>query len=328
VSSDQERTGRPGAVAGEPGAAAGPVVVGIGPGRPSGGALEWAAAEAAARGRPLRIVHALGPSVPADPCGVLPPVAPSARDAAGALLRDAAARARRVVPDLPVSTRLVPGAAAAVLLAEARGAGLLVLGRRRGPRARLTRPLPARLAARAGAPVAVVPARGAAAADPAPRIVVGVDGSAAGAAALGHGLAAARRRGVPLVAVHAWTPDPLVDVEGLPAAPERTEAAARRLLDDVLRAWTAGSPGVPVVGRVVRDDPGSALVAASRGAALLVLGASERGRLGGLLPGATGRRVLGRSACPTALVPRDAGGAPRGRTRDLHRPAPRSTGLT
>jgi nucleotide-binding universal stress UspA family protein len=300
-------------------------VVGVGAAGPAGGALDWAAAEAAARACPLRIVHALRPQVPADPGGVLPPVDPLARDAAAALLRDAAARARCVASDLPVSTRLLPGDAAGVLVAQARDAGLLVLGDRgrRGPRALLARPLPARVAARAAAPVAVVPARRVARgpADPAPRVVVGVDGSPASAAALGHGLAAARRRGVPLVAVHAWTPDPHADVECVPAAPERTEALARRVLEDALRPWTAGSPGVAVVGRLVRDDPGRALVAAARGAALLVLGASGRGPLRSLVPGSTGRRVLRRAPCPTTLVPRDGGGSPTGRSRDLRRPA-------
>ncbi len=313
---------------------AGPVVVGVGAAGPAGGALDWAAAEAAARGCPLRIVHALRPLAPVDPSGVLPPVDPPARDAAAALLRDAAARARGVVSDLPVSTRLVRGDAAGVLLAEARDAALLVLGARgrRGPRALLARPLPARVAAHAAAPVVVVPA-GRAADDPVcapPRVVVGVDGSPAGAAALGHGLAAARRRGVPLVAVHAWTPDPHADVECLPAAPEQTEAAAHRLLQDALRPWTAGSPDVAVVGRLVCDDPARALVAAARGAALLVLGASGRGLLHGLVPGSTGRRVLRGSPCPTTVVPRPAG-APRVRSRDLRRPArpdPRSSGLT
>jgi nucleotide-binding universal stress UspA family protein len=312
---------------------AGPVVVGIDAAGSAGDALDWAAAEAAARGCPLRIVHALRPPAPADPCGVLPPVDLLAHDAAAALLRDAADRARRVAAELPVSTHLVPGAPAAVLLARARGAGLLVLGgrSRRGPRALLTRPLSARVIARACAPVAVVPAPRAAD-EPvraAPRVVVGVDGSPASAAALGHGLAAARRRGVPLVTVHAWTPDPHVDIEGFPAGPDQTEAVARRLLEDALRPVTAGSPGVAVVGRLVRDDPGHALVAASRGAALLVLGASRRGWLRELVPGSTGRRVLRHSPCPTTVVPRVAGAVPPARSGDLHRPArpgPRSTG--
>lgn len=284
-----------------------PVVVGIDGAGSAWDALDWAAAEAAARGCPLRIVHAFHPPVPADPYGVIPPMdLLTAHEAAQALLRHAATRAHRVVSDLPMSTQLVPGTAAHALLTDTPDAGLLVLGGRdrRGLRALLTRSLSARVAAHACCPVAVVrtqPGAGAPACS-APRVVVGVDGSAASAFALAHGLRAARRRGVPLVALHAWTPDPPADIEGFSAIPDQAEGTARRLLEDTVRPWTTASPDVAIISRLVCDEPGHALVTESRGAALLVVGAPQRGRLRHLLSGSTSRRALRHSHCPTTVV--------------------------
>jgi nucleotide-binding universal stress UspA family protein len=279
-----------------------PVVVGIDASGSAADAVDWATAEAAARGCPLRIVHAFSPPPAADPHGSGPSV--NLR-AAGALLRDASARAHRIAPDLPVSTHLVPGSAVRVLVAQARDAGLLVLGGRdrRGLRALLGRSTSARVAARARCAVAVVRSRPTAqgAACSAPRVVAGVGDPATTAAVLDHGMRAAHQRGVPLVAVHAWTPDPPADVDGVRADPDQTEAAARRLLDQAVR--TAASPDVVVVDELVCDRPDRALVARSRGAALLVVGAPERGRLRGLVSGSTARRVLRHSHCPTAVVP-------------------------
>ena len=47
-----------------------PVVVDIDDRATAEDALDWAPAEAAARGCPLRVVHAFQPPVPADPYGV------------------------------------------------------------------------------------------------------------------------------------------------------------------------------------------------------------------------------------------------------------------
>ena len=55
----------------------GSVVVGIDGTGAADDALDWATAEAAARGCRLRIVHAFRPSLLVDPYGVVPPLATS-----------------------------------------------------------------------------------------------------------------------------------------------------------------------------------------------------------------------------------------------------------
>src|SRR6478735_2883969 len=110
----------------------GSVVVGIDGTRAAEAALDWATAEAAARGCRLRIVHAFRPSLLVDPYGVVPPLGdlPVVWAAAEQVLAQAAVRARSVAPDLPVTARLLQATAFPALLGEARDASVLVLGGR------------------------------------------------------------------------------------------------------------------------------------------------------------------------------------------------------
>jgi nucleotide-binding universal stress UspA family protein len=108
------------------------VVVGIGADALDGDALPWAAAEAAARGSPLRLVHTLPSATWLDPYGVIPPPECLAtRGADAADLIDAALElAELVAPEVASSGRVVPGAPARILAHESRHAALVVLGGR------------------------------------------------------------------------------------------------------------------------------------------------------------------------------------------------------
>jgi len=304
-----------------PGAAV--VVVGVDDAGTADAAVDWAAAEAAARGCSLRVVHAFHPPLPADPYGVASPLdgLVGARAVAEDVLRAHVARARFVASDLDVAAHLAYGSAVQVLLAEASRARLLVTGSRGlvGLRALLGRSVSARVAARAPCPVVVVrPPDGA---DPdgadgavpdgavpdggaPPRVVVGVDGRSAETPEVGFAFEAARQRGVPLVAVHAWVADPPADLEAVCAPSTVAEAAARRRLDRAVESWHARYPAVPVVTRLVRADPARAIAEESRGAALVVVGTRGRGLVLGALRGSVSRAVLGRVRAPVAVVHR------------------------
>ncbi|TQN43571.1 universal stress protein family protein [Blastococcus colisei] len=268
-------------------------------------ALDWAAAEAAARGLSLRLVHPFRTPLPVDPFGLAPPAdVPPPRTTAAQLLDDALRRARAVAADLVVETALVPGSTRRVLLHESRTAGLLVLGghssdpfsRVRAVRARL------RLAAVAACPVTVVGALPRAAGPrPSPRVVVGIDGTPTSGAAVGFAVRAARQRGIALAVVHAWTADPPADLEGVCACRVATEADALRLVDRTLAPWRAEFPDVPVTADVRSSDAASALVAVSDGAALVVLGAPGRHPLTRGF-GAVGPAVLARVGSPVVVV--------------------------
>jgi nucleotide-binding universal stress UspA family protein len=284
-----------------------PVVVGVDHAGTADDAVDWAAAEAATRGCPLRIVHAFHPLLLADPYGVGSPIdiLIAARTAAESVLQGYAARARGVASELDVATRLLCGSAVRALLDEAALARLLVMGRRdlHGVRALLARSVSVEVAAHASCPVVVVrPARAEHRSGAPPRVVVGVDGASMCSPALGFAFQAARQRGVPLAAVHAWAPDPPADLEAVHGPSTMAEALARRTLERALHRWHSQYPDVPVVTKLVRDDPARAVAAESRGAALVVVGSRGRGHLTGTMRGSVSQAVMRRGHSPVAVV--------------------------
>lgn len=306
-----------------------PVVVGIDDDGCADDAVEWAAAEAAARGCPLHLVHAFHPPLPADPCGVVPPIDGifSARAAAELVLRDAAARARAVSGDIEVSTTPAMGAAARALLREGRRARMLVLGvrGRSGLSALLTGSVAVHIATHASCPVvAIRPAHSRRVRCSLPRVVVGIDRTPSCAAAITFAFHAARQRGVALTALRAWAPDAAADLEPVSGPRAATEADERRVLEQALRRGRDEFPDVPVVTELVCGDPARALVAEADGAALLVVGSRGRGRILGTVLGSVSRSVLDQAHCPIAVVRPDASRAPGTTTSigDEHRPVP------
>lgn len=285
-----------------------PVVVGIDDRGSAGDALDWAAAEAAARGCPLRVVHAFQPPLPADPYGVAPAMGgiPLAWAGAEQVLAQAVVRARSVAPDIPVTTRLRQATAVRALLGEARDARLLVLGRRsrRGLPGLLSRSVTARVAARAACPVVVIqPPRRVDASSALPaRVVVGVDAAQSCTPAVGFALQAARQRGIPLIAVHAWTLDPPADLGAMTAPAALVEALAGHTLERALDRWQSEFTDVPVHVAVVRGDPARALIVLSRGAALLVVGTRGRGQLLRTVLGSVSHTVMRHGHSPVAII--------------------------
>ncbi len=142
------------------------------------------------------------------------------------------------------------------------------------------------------------------------RIVVGVDGSEAAAAALRFAVEEAKLRDATLVAVLAWTfvpPAALSDPGVIPVAAttlmddlgaERT--GAERMLDEAL---TAAPPGDVPVERVVSEgSPGDVLVGAAAGADLVVVGSRGRGGIRSALLGSVSSHVAHHAPCPVVIV--------------------------
>lgn len=136
------------------------------------------------------------------------------------------------------------------------------------------------------------------------RIVVGVDGSDTARSALRWALDEARVRQAEVDVVHTWH----VPYTGAyPYAtsildPGEFEGEARRLLDETVEG--ADVTGVPSVQRILA--PGQAahnLVAAAKGADLLVVGSRGRGGFAGLLLGSVSQQVVHHAPCPVVVVP-------------------------
>ncbi|WP_312898049.1 universal stress protein [Actinomadura kijaniata] len=158
------------------------------------------------------------------------------------------------------------------------------------------------VAAHAPAPVVAVRGEGAVRYG---EIVVGVDGSAGGAAALDLAFEEAARRRVRLRAVLAWAM-PMPAGPGYIQPPVYDPEIVRRDEERVLGEAVAGRrerhPAVELVAEVVHAPAARALVGASARADLVVVGSRGRGGFAGLLLGSVGHALLHRSHCPVAVI--------------------------
>jgi nucleotide-binding universal stress UspA family protein len=143
-----------------------------------------------------------------------------------------------------------------------------------------------------------------------PRIVVGVDGSPASAAGLRYALRQAARRGADLEVVTAYT-DPAIWAGGAPIViPDLddlradSESRARALVEEAMQQ-VVGASGLDTVGMTVVPVAGAAahaLIEASPGAALLVVGSRGRGALRSAVLGSVALHCVARAHCPVAVV--------------------------
>jgi nucleotide-binding universal stress UspA family protein len=285
----------------------GRIVVGIDGSDGSLGAARWAAVEAHRRDLPLRLVAAVAWA------GYVPIALPGAgeeyqRDillkAARSAVDLAAAAATEEAPGVAVDVVVRGGVPAHVLVEESARASLLVVGNRGngGFAGLLLGSVGISVAARATCPVVVVRGTTDHRDRPDGPVVVGVDGSLDAEPALVFAFEEASRRGVPLLAVHAWVaevmdPDvaPYIDWDAVAVEEER-------VLTDTLAPWEAEFPGVEVRRSVVRDGAARALVTAAECADLVVVGTHGYGWMRGLLLGSVGQSLLQHAPCPVAVV--------------------------
>ncbi|MBL7258646.1 universal stress protein [Paractinoplanes lichenicola] len=142
-------------------------------------------------------------------------------------------------------------------------------------------------------------------------IVVGVDGSAESLAAVRWAGRYAGEIGAPLQVIHAAASPETVSMM-LPVPVGISTAGLRRggpTAPDVVR--TAGdeasrsNPPPEISSLTVPAEPVSALVEASSGAGLVVLGASHRRRFAATLSGSVSGRVVAAAHCPVVVVRED-----------------------
>jgi nucleotide-binding universal stress UspA family protein len=142
-------------------------------------------------------------------------------------------------------------------------------------------------------------------------IVVGIDGSEAGDAALRWAADIARGRAAKLVVVYAWTfipPAPLSE-PGLMPVPagdlagdlEVERRAAEAVLDEALDR--ADVSGLDVDRRLVEASAGDALVSAAGGGAdLVVVGSHGHSAIGAAILGSVSRHVEKHAPCDVMII--------------------------
>ncbi|MFE7765328.1 universal stress protein [Streptomyces sp. NPDC057438] len=285
-----------------------PVVVGVDGSSSSLDAVDLAAREAKVRGCGLTVVHALSWPKKHAPPGTSPLGQPEGglRDMIGRMVAEAVERARSAEPEVQVTNAVVTGEPLTVLQGQSSKAALVVVGSRGlgGFAGLLLGSTAVHLAAHSHCPVLVVREQP----RTARQILLGVDGSPVGDAAVEFAFAEAALRGSPLRALHAWTmwsaSMPALQDDSMPYTNPagELEDAEERLMAEALAGRSEKYPGVAVEHTVVRGGAREALIEASRDAGLLVVGARGRGGFAGLLLGSVSQALLQHAHCPVAVV--------------------------
>jgi nucleotide-binding universal stress UspA family protein len=134
------------------------------------------------------------------------------------------------------------------------------------------------------------------------RIVVGVDGSEHGDAALAFAAEEARLRDAELEVLLAWPPI-LTTGHWVPVEEESPLREPMELLDAVIGRVLGPEIDVPIVRSTPLEAPAPALLEASGRADLLVVGSRGRGGFKGLLLGSVGQQCVVHARCPVVVVP-------------------------
>lgn len=281
--------------------APGGVLVAVDGSEASERSLVWATREAARRGVPLTIVHCY--YWPSSGLGAMEAIGflmdGLAKDSAD-ILTAAEATANRTAPDVEVSVESHLGAPVATIVDLSSRFDLVVVGSRGlgGFKGMLLGSVSTGVVANALCAVVVVRGEAGADDDEAP-VVVGVDASQSGQAALAEAFAAAERQSCALVAVHAWqAPSVRVTAEQV----EEWQRSAAADVEAQIAPLAASHPSVSVETVTYRDRPAAALLARAQTARLLVVGTRGRSEFTGMLLGSTSRALVQHSPCPVMVV--------------------------
>ncbi len=281
------------------------IVVGVDGSAHSRRAADWAAAEAASRHAPLRLVYAYQLPVAGYAAYSMAPsdLGRVMRAEGRRMLAEVADDLRARHPGLDVHTRLFQGDAVAALRHASEKARLTVVGSRGRGRVAGTvlGSVALAITAHGSAPVAVIPVDGPGWTITGP-VVVGVDGSPTSVAAIDFAFEEAAVRGAPLVTVHAWSdPRPtLSDVS--PADVARLAEGERMLLAEQVAGWRGRYPDVEVTSVVAHGRPTPALLDHAQQAQLLVVGSRGRGGFAGMVLGSTSHSLITHALCPVVVV--------------------------
>ncbi|MCA2244374.1 MULTISPECIES: universal stress protein [Mycobacterium] len=268
-------------------------------------AARWAAREAAMRGISLTVVHAVS-----TPAATFPPVpypeslVTNLEDEGKQAIMHAVKVAEEAMPadrTVPIGRKLVYSTPASALLTMSDTAEMIVIGGSgRGLLARgLLGSVSSTVVRHANCPVAVIRDEGLPDSPDAP-VVLGTDGSRASELATEIAFDEASRRGVDLVAIHAWS-DAAID-EVFEIDWPVVEGEAQRSLSESLAGWQERYPDVTVHRFIARDRAARHLIDKSESAQLVVVGSHGRGGLTRMLLGSVSNAVLHSARVPVIVA--------------------------
>ncbi|GAA2287392.1 universal stress protein [Nonomuraea roseoviolacea subsp. roseoviolacea] len=254
-------------------------------------AVAWAMQEAVIRRATVRVVHVM-PSFELDG---------HRRESARTVVADALRRARLEQENVEVDAQLLTGDPRLGLIRASKDAELLVVGSHGlgGLWELAVGSVALGVPGQATCPVAVIrtlPVQ------PRNEIVVGVDGSEGGRAAIEFAFTEAALRGGEVHAVHAVSH--AAGGRGPEAGPDSDIAAGAEqcLMTEALAGFSKRYPDVKFVERLELGRPAEVLREVSAGAGLLVVGSRGRGPVAGYFLGSVSNALLQHAPCPLVVV--------------------------
>jgi nucleotide-binding universal stress UspA family protein len=133
------------------------------------------------------------------------------------------------------------------------------------------------------------------------RIVVGVEGSVGSTRALDWAIAQAQRTGAVLDVVTAWM-FPMAIGYAFTTTVDEVRRRAQEVIDRAITHVAQVAPDVVVHGEAIEQSPAPALVNASKGADLLVVGSRGMGGFTELMVGSVGQYCTRRASCSVVVV--------------------------
>jgi nucleotide-binding universal stress UspA family protein len=288
------------------------IVVGVDGSAAALGAVRWAARDAALRNLPLTLVHVVDAPLPewfeeATLVGSRRWQKRLARDFIESAIKVAEQTTRECGP-VEIESRVFHSATVPTLVGISTEVEMVVVGYR-GHGGVLARgflgSVSSALVYHAHCPVAVIHDDEAMIGNVARApVLVGIDGSPASEAATAIAFEEASRRGVALMALHAWNDPRVTDSTRLlqdskwdAQLSEEEETLAERLA-----GWHERYPDVGIRRIVEIGDPARRLIEASERAQLLVVGSHGCSRARGMLLGSVGAAVVNKARIPVLVA--------------------------
>jgi nucleotide-binding universal stress UspA family protein len=288
------------------------ILVGVDGSAAALGAVRWAAHDAALRNRPLTLAHVVNAPVqgwsrvPA-PAGLKKWQEKRAREFIKSAIKVAEESTGERGP-VQIDSKVLYAATVPTLVGLSKEVEMVVVGYR-GHGGVLVRnflgSVSSGLVYHAHCPVAVIHDEEPMVANVARApVLVGIDGSPASEAATAVAFEEASRRGVGLIALHAWTDLRVSDFkEVFPNLNWDAELShEEETLAERLAGWQERYPNVRIRSEIEIGEPARPLIEASKRAQLLVVGSHGRGGFAGMLLGSVGAAVVNRARIPVIVA--------------------------
>ena len=282
------------------------VLVGVDGSRESDAAVRWAAGEAVLRDLPVTLMHVVAPIVVSWPVRYLESSYVESQEANAQHVIEQAQKTllASVGNSKPPTVRVQirhDGIVTELAAASAQATIVVVGSRGMGPVGGAVLGSVSRsLLNHARCPVTVVKADTARPSSKRPPVLLGIDGSPASEAATAFAFDEASRRGVDLVALHAWSDVGIFPVVGMDW--HQYEDEGHEVLGERLAGWQEQYPDVTVRRRIVCDRPARWLIDESRRSQLVVVGSRGRGGVSGMLLGSVSTAVAESATAPVTVV--------------------------